>query len=139
MTTAGIPLVRVEIDTDQATADLWAKARTINPSKMEWAVPVRSVPTTDGKARIIVAVSQDRYAHYVAGVGIQDAPAAIENGLLQVSIRDLTGKPWLNQIFNTARGIETMETLETAALPTGMYLIQVSSGKAAVVFKAIKA
>ena len=32
MTTAGIPLVRIEIDTDQATADLWARARSIDPS-----------------------------------------------------------------------------------------------------------
>ncbi|MEQ1694959.1 MAG: hypothetical protein ABL901_03875 [Hyphomicrobiaceae bacterium] len=81
MTMAGIPLVRVEIDTDQATADLWAKARSINPSKMEWAVHVRSVRTTEGWAHVTVAVSQNTYADYVAGVGFEDVSSAIESVL----------------------------------------------------------
>jgi hypothetical protein len=81
MTTAGPQLVRVEIDTDTDTANELAKARSINPSRMEWAAHVRSVPTTEGWARVTVAVSQDIYAHYVAGVGFEDVSSAIENEL----------------------------------------------------------
>ena len=76
MTTSGIPLVRVDIDTDQGTAKLWARAREIKPNCLEWAAHVRSVPTASGSVWVSVAVSQDEYTNTVSGVGIEDAASS---------------------------------------------------------------
>jgi hypothetical protein len=78
MTTSGLPLVRIDIDTDQETAKLWVRAREIKPSCLEWAANVRSVQTASGSVCVTVAISQDEYTNTVRGVGIEDAASALE-------------------------------------------------------------
>jgi hypothetical protein len=67
-----------------------------------------------------------------------DVPATTDNGLLLVSITDLTGRMWRNTTYQTSAGMETKESLETTTLPSGLYLVRVSQGKDFAVFKVIK-
>ncbi len=62
LTTAGAPLVRIEIDADPSNADRWEEARKVDAEAMDFAVPIRALPLTDGRVRIEFAVDPDEYA-----------------------------------------------------------------------------
>lgn len=62
LTTAGEPLVRVEIDTHQWAADRWEEARKIDPEYMDFALPLRTLSLPDDRVRVEFAVDPSRYS-----------------------------------------------------------------------------
>lgn len=88
MTTAGIPLVRVDLDTSQYTAELWANARAIAPSEFEWFTVVRSTPIETGRVRVTIAMDQDQFANFAAMDGAHHAASYIEE-IINCDARDI--------------------------------------------------
>lgn len=85
MISAGSPFVRIEFDAAQSTADVWARARAINPFTMDYTAHVRSVPISQGRVWMTAAVSQADYAKTVAGLDLEEVPAAIEAILVRLA------------------------------------------------------
>lgn len=77
MTTAGPPLVRVDLDTSYYTAALWANARAIEPSEFEWFTVVRSTPIETDRVRVTIAMDQDQFANFAAMDGAHHAASYI--------------------------------------------------------------
>jgi hypothetical protein len=67
-----------------------------------------------------------------------DIPALDENGSINITLTDLTGKIWRSLSYKIDAGTEYSETIGTSDLPTGMFLMHVMRGQQTAVFKAIK-
>ena len=88
MTTAGIPFVRVDLDTSYYTAALWANARAIAPSEFEWFTVVRSTPIEMGRVRVTIAMDQDQFANFAAMDGAHHAASYIAE-IINCDARDI--------------------------------------------------
>jgi hypothetical protein len=62
LTTAGTPLVRVEIDTHSWQFGRWEEARKVDPEYMDFAVPIRALPLPDDRMRVEFAVDPSQYS-----------------------------------------------------------------------------
>lgn len=98
MTKSGIPYVRVEIVTDEATADLLAQARRIQNAELPTAVHV----STNKAMRITVAVDAGSHGFYLKYCGgIEGARAQIIENLKREAQEVMA----LHQLMGDIRGI----------------------------------
>ncbi len=112
MTIANTQLVHVEIDTDTHTAELWAKARSINPKTMDWGTHVRTVDLADGRVCVTVAVSQDEYDGAAADVG-RDAVAASFAALLDMDAKTIAYNHNASLVLDTIPMASPSDAYET--------------------------
>lgn len=99
MMTAGIPLVRVDLDTSYNTAALWANARAIAPSEFEWFTVVRSTPIEMGRVRVTIAMDQDQFANFAAMDGAHHAASYIEE-IINCDAREIVTSHETENAFN---------------------------------------
>lgn len=112
MNTKGTQRVRVEIDTDTQTADLWAKARSIDPKTMDWGTHLRTVDLADGRVCVTVAVSQDEYDGAVADIG-RDAVTASFEALLNMDAKAIAYNHNASLVLDTIPMASPSDAYET--------------------------
>lgn len=89
MTTSGNPTIRVEIDADWDTYDLWAEAYDTAYYLMPWVRLMGCEGIDDDRTRAAIEIRSELWAHVVGLVGADRACNALHDELSSVSRRIL--------------------------------------------------